>query len=170
MGGICKGHDVTGRGGVVSNFKPVGSGTSDNVPATVVASVSWNANTTAAGEATLLYRTNHLSAFRLAPGIWSIENMGTNPLIPGDSADWVANSIGGSVDDPFFLVEMNIIAFGQPATGHPVTMTISAASLTASANTGNLGSMIIKIKDKDGVLGDPTLADAYATVKLTYIT
>ena len=136
----------------------------------VVASVSWNANTTDAGESTLAYKTNHLRAFRLAPGIWSIENMGTHPLMPGDSADWVVNSLGGGVEDPFFLVEMNIIAFGQPSTGHPVSMTISATALTAGANTGNLGSMIIKIKDKDGVLDDPTLADAFATVKLTYIT
>lgn len=135
----------------------------------VVASVSWNANTTNAGEATLAYKANHLQAFRLAPGIWSIENTGTHPLMPGDSADWVANSIGGGTDDPFFLAEMNIIAFGQPSVGHPVSMVISATSLNASPNTGNLGSMIIKIKDKDGVLGDPTLADAFATVKLTHI-
>lgn len=136
----------------------------------VAASVSWNANTTSAGEATLAYRTNHLRAFRLAPGIWSIENMGTNPLMPEDSADWVVNSIGGGVGNPFFLVEMNIIAFGQPSVGHPVSMTISATALTTSPNTGNLGSMIVKIKDKDGVLADPTLGDAYATVKFTYIT
>jgi hypothetical protein len=146
-----------------------GDGAVSNEPATVVASVSWNANTTTAGEAVLAYRKNHLSAFRLAPGIWSIENEGTSPLMPGDSANWVANSIDGGIADPFFLVEMNVIAFGQPATGHPVTMTISATSLNASPNTGNLGSMIVKIKDKDGVLGDPTLGDAYATVKFTYI-
>lgn len=139
------------------------------IAGTVVSSVSWNANTTAAGEATIAYRTNHLKAFRLAPGIWSIENTGTNPLMPGDSADWVTNSIGGGIGDPFFLAEMNIVAFGQPSVGHPVTMVISATSLAASPNTGNLGSMIVKIKDKDGVLGDPTLGESYATVKLTYI-
>lgn len=135
----------------------------------LVASVSWNANTTTAGEATLAYRTNNIQAFRLAPGIWSIENSGTHPLIPGDSADWVTNSIGGGIGDPFFLAEMNIVAYGQPATGHPVTMTISATSLSAPPNTGNLGSMIVKIKDKDGVLADPILGDAYATVQFTHL-
>jgi hypothetical protein len=141
----------------------------DNMAGTVVSSVSWNANTTASGEAALSYRKNHLKAFRLAPGIWSIENMGTNPLMPGDSADWITNSIGGGIGDPFFLVELNIIALGQPGVGQPVTVQLSATALTASPNTGNLGSMIVKIKDKDGVTADPTLAAAYATVKLTYI-
>lgn len=136
---------------------------------TVVSSVSWNANTTSSGEATTAYKKNHLSAYRLAPGIWSIENEGTNPLMPGDSAGWITNSIGNGTSDPFFLAEMNIIAFGQPSSGHPVTMTISGVSVATSPNTGNLGSMIIKIKDKDGVVSDPTLADAFATVKLTYI-
>lgn len=147
-----------------------GNASSDNALGILVASVSWNANTTAAGEATLSYKTNHLRAFRLAAGIWSIENTGTHPLMPGDSAGWVTNSIGGGVADPFFLAEMNIIAFGQPAVGHPVSMVISATALTASPNTGNLGSMIVKIKDKDGVLGDPTSGDSYATVNLTYVT
>lgn len=144
-------------------------GINDNIPGTVVASVSWNANTVSSGEATLSYRKNHLKAFRLAPGIWSIENMGTNPLMPGDSADWIINSIGGGISNPFFLAETNIVAFGQPASGHPVTMEVSASSTSTSSNTGNLGSIIVKIKDKDGVVGDPTLADAYATIKFTYI-
>ena len=48
-------------------------------------------------------------------------------------------------------------------------MEISATSTGTSPNTGNLGSIILKIKDKDGVVSDPTLADAYATVKFTYI-
>jgi len=48
-------------------------------------------------------------------------------------------------------------------------MVISATSTNASPNTGNLGSMIIKIKDKDGAVSDPTLGESYATVKLTYI-
>jgi hypothetical protein len=148
--------------GAFYNGLPINTGT-------VVSSVSWDANTTSSGEATKSYRTNHLRVFRLAPGIWSVENMGTNPLIPGDSADWVINSIGGGIGDPFFLVEMNIIALGQPSVGHPVTMVLSATSTSTSPNTGNLGSIIMKIKDKDGVLGDPTLAAAYATVKFTYI-
>lgn len=142
--------------------------TSDDTPGTIVASVSWNANTTTAGEATLSYRTCHLRAFRLAAGIWSIENMGTNPLIPGDSADWVLNSLGGGIGDPFFVPEIAINALGQPSTGHPVSMVLSASALTTSPNTGNLGSIIIKIRDKDGVGGDPTLGDAFAVVKLTY--
>ena len=141
----------------------------DNMPGTVIASVTWNANTVSSGEATGGYRTNHLRAFRLAPGIWSIENMGTNPLIPGDSADWVTNSLRGGISNPFFIAELTINAFGQPAVGHPVTMEISATSTGTSPNTGNLGSVILKIKDKDGVVSDPTLADAYATVKFTYI-
>ena len=152
-----------------SNYFIGDGGLLTNVAGTVVASVSWNANTESAGEATLSYRKNHLRAFRLAPGIWSIENMGTNPLMPGDSADWVYNSMGGGTGDPFFLAEAEINAFGQPSTGHPVSMMVSAVSLSASANTGNLGSVIVKIRDKDGVGGDPTLADAYATVKFTYI-
>jgi hypothetical protein len=132
--------------------------------------VSWDANTTTAGEATKSYRTNHLKAFRLAAGIWSIENMGTNPLIPADSADWVLNSLGGGIGDPFFIADFTLHAFGQPSTGHPETMYISATSTSASPNTGNLGSAIVKFKDKDGVGGDPALAAAYATIKLTYIT
>ncbi len=162
------------------NFYVVGNITSDdyfigdgslltNVAGTVVASVSWNANTVSSGEATLAYRKNNLRAFRLAPGIWSIENMGTHPLMPGDSADWVLNSMGGGIGDPLFLAEAEINAFGQPSTGHPVSMMISTFSLTTSPNTGNLGSVIVKIRDKDGIGGDPTLADAYATVKFTYI-
>ncbi len=141
----------------------------NNVGGTVVASVSWNANTESSGEATLDYRTNHLRVFRLAPGIWSIENMGTNPLMPGDSSDWIVNSMGGGIGDPFFLTETNIVALGQPSIGHPVTISISATSLSASPNTGNLGSIILKIRDKDGVVVDPTLADAYATIKFIYI-
>lgn len=136
---------------------------------TVIASVSWDADTTTAGEATGSYRTNHLKAFRLAPGIWSIENMGTHPLIPGDSANWVLNSLDGGVGNPFFIADMTIHAFGQPSVGHPASLFISAQSLAASPNTGNLGSMIVKIKDKDGVVGDPTLAASYAAIKLTYI-
>ncbi len=164
QGGYMSNRNITG------NYF-IGDGSMlNNVAGTAVASVSWNANTVTSGEATLAYKTNHLRVFRLAPGIWSIENMGTNLLMTGDSTDWVINSIGDGTSDPFFLVETNIIALGQPATGHPVTMTISAFSLTTSPNTGKLGSIIVKIKDKDGVTSDPTLADAYATVKFTYIT
>ena len=67
----------------------------DLTSGTVVASVTWNANTVSSGEATDGYRKNHLRAFRLTTGIWSVENMGTNPLMPGDSADWVTNSLRG---------------------------------------------------------------------------
>lgn len=142
---------------------------SDNIPGTVVMSVSWNANTVSSGEATLSYRKNHLRAFRLTTGLWSIENMGTNPLFPGDSADWVINSVRGGVGDPFILVETNIIALGQPSVARPTTMTLSSTSVGTSSNTGNLGSIIMKIRDEDGVVIDPTLGDAYATVKFTYI-
>ncbi len=141
----------------------------NNILGTVIASVSWNANTEVQGEATLAYRTNHLRAFRLTTGLWSIENMGTNPLFPGDSADWVINSVRGGVGDPFFLLETNIFALGQPTVARPTTMSLSSTSVGTSPNTGNLGSIIMKIRDGDGVVIDPLLSDAYATVKFTYI-
>lgn len=155
-------------GGVYYNDVEIAT-VDDLASGTVIASVTWNANTISSGEATAGYRKNHLRAFRLAPGIWSVENMGTNSLMPGDSADWVINSLRGGTSDPFFIAELTINAFGQPSVGHPVTMEISATSTGTSPNTGNLGSIILKIKNKDGVVSDPTLADAYATVKLTYI-
>ena len=135
----------------------------------VVSSVSWNANTTTAGEATLAYKKNHLKAFRLGVGLWQIENMGTNPLMPGDSTSWLVNSLGGGVEEPFFVADITINAFGQSGTGHPVSMVISATNLNASSNTGNLGSLIVKIRDKDGIGFDPTSADAFASVKFTCI-
>lgn len=152
-----------------SAFGRTKTGQAVDLNGTVVSSVSWNANTTTSGEATLAYKKNHLRAFRLAPGIWSIENMGTNPLMPGDSADWITNALGGGIGEPFFIADITINAFGQPATGHPASMMVSAISTNTGPNTDNLGSMIIKIKDKDGITGDPTLADAYASVKFTYI-
>jgi hypothetical protein len=143
--------------------------TSVNIPGTVIASVSWNANTTTSGEATLGYKKNHLRAFRLTTGIWSIENMGTNSLIPGDSADWVSNSVLSGTGDPFFLGTFGIVALGQPAVTLPVSVSVSATSLSSSPNTGNLGNIIIKIRDKDGVVADPTLSDAQTFFSLTYI-
>lgn len=136
---------------------------------TVIASVSWNANTTLSGEATLGYRKHHLRAFRLTTGLWMIENMGTHPLLPGSSADWVRNSVLSGVGDPFFLGVFSMVPLGLGTVHIPPTITVSATSLTAGPQTGNLGTIIVKIRDGSGVVIDPTLADAQTSFSLTYM-